>query len=55
MGATSSRLLLDWSVEEYTTEQTKHIDYYDGKRFFKVPRELYPQYTRGWLWGYYDN
>lgn len=31
----------------------KNYDYYMGKRVVKISRSLYPNYTRGYLWGYY--
>ena len=31
----------------------KNYDYYAGKRICKISRSLYPNYTRGYLWGYY--
>ncbi len=31
----------------------KNFDYYNGKRFTKVSRSLYPYYNRGLIYGYY--
>lgn len=28
--------------------------YYNGERFFRVSRRHYPQFKRGYLWGYYE-
>ena len=34
----------------------KNIEYYSGERFFKVSRSLYTNnYTKGYIYGYYDN
>ena len=56
--------LHDWShernvsvehrISEWTNLGTKNLSYYDGERFFKVSRSLYPSYTKGWIYGYYD-
>lgn len=51
MGATSSR----FHVEDFTENANKNIGYYDGTRFFTVPREHYSNHTRGWLYGWYVN
>ena len=32
----------------------KNFEYYNGTRFFKISRKHYTQYTRGYLWGYYE-
>lgn len=29
----------------------KNLDYYNNKRFFKISRQWYPQYSQGVLWG----
>jgi hypothetical protein len=39
-------------IDEWEDIPPKNNEYYDGTRFFKVPRHLYPSYTRGWLYGY---
>ena len=53
MGATESRsMLLDYASND-TNTKPKNADYYNGKRFFKTSRAMYPQYTHGWLFGYY--
>tara|TARA_Y100001963_G_scaffold103375_1_gene142276 strand:+ start:1104 stop:1355 length:252 start_codon:yes stop_codon:yes gene_type:complete len=33
----------------------KNFDYYSGERFCKISRSLYPQYTRGYIYGYYED
>ena len=33
----------------------KNFDYYTGERFFKISRRFYPQYTRGYIYGYYED
>jgi len=33
----------------------KNEEYYKGKRFCKISRKFYPQFTPGWLWGRYEN
>ncbi len=50
MGASSSRFL----VEEFSENANKNIEYYDGTRFFKTPNSLYPNFTRGWFYGWYE-
>ncbi len=63
MGAYHSKLLLEdfapvrneskeHKITEWDTNPPKNLNYYNGQRFFKVSRDLYPQYTRGWLFGY---
>ena len=64
MGNTSCKYeVLDYSVNRnYSKEHhiseweeipVKNSEYYDGTRFFKVSRSLYPSYTKGWIYGYY--
>jgi hypothetical protein len=65
MGATESHEVLDWSVNrnhsvehrinEWEDSGVKNADYYLGKRFCKIPRHLYPQYQRGYIYGYYED
>ncbi len=43
------------NINEWHTIPPKNSKYYDGTRFFKVPRHLYPQYTRGFMYGYYES
>ncbi len=64
MGQVGSRPfeVIDWSPErnfsqehnisEWHELEPKNAGYYDGTRFFVVSRELYPSYTRGWIYGY---
>jgi len=63
MGISISKYeVLDWSVNrnfskehnisEWYDVEPKNSEYYDGTRFFKVSRSLYPSYTRGWIYGY---
>ena len=42
-------------ISGWDTYPSKNIDYYKGERYFKVSRSLYPQYTRGYLYGYYED
>jgi len=37
----------------WDTYNAKNWEYYSGKRFFKVSRKNYRDYTRGYIWGYY--
>lgn len=39
-------------ITEWDTNPPKNLNYYNGQRFFKVSRDLYPQYKRGWIFGY---
>ena len=66
MGNTKSKYeVIDWSVNrnyskehhisEWEDLEPKNSEYYDGTRFFKVSRNLYPSYTRGWIYGYTEN
>ena len=57
--------VIDWAVNRnYSKEHNisewedlpiKNSEYYDGSRFFKISRNLYPSYTRGWLYGYTED
>jgi len=58
--------VIDWNPERNVSKEhrisaweelePKNSEYYDGTRFFRVSRNLYPSYTRGWIYGYnYDN
>jgi len=51
MGSASSHYQL---MQEFTEHADKNIDYYDGTRFFKVSNSLYPNFTRGWFYGWYE-
>ena len=66
MGSTeSSMTVVDYSpnsnfsekhnISAWTKFKPKNDDYYKGNRFCKISRSLYPQYTRGYLWGYYED
>jgi hypothetical protein len=65
MGATESHEVLDWSVNrnrsvehsinEWDETGVKNADYYLNKRFCKIPRHLYPQFQKGYLFGYYED
>ncbi len=66
MGASQSHNeVLDWSVNrnrsaehsinEWEDSGVKNADYYLGKRFCRIPRNLYPQYQRGYIYGYYED
>ena len=35
--------------------ELKNKEYYEGKRFFKVSRRHYREYTRGFIYGYYHD
>jgi len=37
-------------ITEWDTNPPKNLNYYNGQRFFKVSRDLYPQYKKGWLY-----
>ncbi len=47
----------EWQILRWHTILTppKNSKYYDGTRFFKVPRHMYPQYTKGYIYGYYES
>lgn len=64
MGQYNSTLDLDFYVHQWNTQEApnawkstppKNEDYYKGKRFFKISRKFYPQFTKGYLWGRYEN
>jgi len=64
MGQYNSTLDLDFYVHQWNTQEApnawkstppKNEDYYKGKRFFKISRGFYPQFTKGWLYGRYEN
>ena len=66
MGASQSRfevldcaenrnLSIEHKISEWTVFPPKNSEYYDGTRFFKVPRHLYPQYTKGIFYGYNES
>ena len=39
----------------WSSYNAKNYDYYNGKRFFKVSRKYYSDYSRGIIFGYYYN
>lgn len=49
MGINYSNLL------EPPMDELKNKAYYEGKRFFKVSRRHYREYTRGYIFGYYHD
>lgn len=64
MGQYNSTLDLDFYVHQWNFQEApnawkqyppKNEDYYKGKRFIKISRGFYPQFTKGWLWGRYEN
>lgn len=67
MGTTPSKAfeVIDWSpnrnfskehrINEWYDQEPKNAEYYSGERFFKVSRNLYPDYTKGWLYGYNED
>ena len=64
MGQYNSTLDLDFYVHQWNSQEApnawkqyppKNEEYYKGKRFFKISRGLYPQFTKGWLYGRYEN
>ena len=63
MGAYNSKLLVDfqpnsnssfeYNLHKWEKTKPKNLEYYTGKRFFKISRSLYPQqFERGYLYGY---
>ena len=65
MGETQSRILeptfhqLDYNgklkISAWDTYKAKNAEYYTGERYFQVSRSLYPQYTRGYIFGYWED
>ena len=43
------------TLTEWDDVGEKNFRYYTGERFFRISRRHYPQYTRGYLWGYYED
>lgn len=44
------------SITEWDNMMKDNYKYYNGERFFKISRRFYKyRYTRGWIYGYYDN
>jgi len=52
--AINRNLSIEHDVKEWDVHEPKNVDYYDGKRFFKVSRSCYPNYVKGYLYGYYS-
>jgi dipeptidase len=43
----------EYNIHTWMNTKPKNWDYYNGTRFFKISRSLYPdQYERGVLYGY---
>jgi len=65
MFSTSDPKLIEYSLNrnlssihtltEWDNVGEKNFRYYTGQRFFRVSRRHYPQYTRGWIYGYYED
>ena len=64
MGQYNSTLDLDFYVHQWNSQEApnawkqyppKNEEYYNGKRFIKISRGYYPQFTKGYLWGRYEN
>ena len=64
MSRDDSRILEDCSYYQFPCNNdlklspwfgynAKNFDYYNGNRFFKISRKHYPEYTRGYLYGYW--
>ena len=43
------------TLTEWDDVGEKNFTYYTGKRFFRISRRHYPQYKRGWIYGYYED
>ncbi len=63
MGGVESRFMMeDFSpvrnkseehkITEWDTFKCKNWQYYNGERFTTISRNMYPQYTKGWFYGY---
>ena len=53
--STNRQFSEEHNINEWQEIPPKNSNYYDGTRFFKVPRHLYPQYTKGYMYGYYES
>jgi len=42
-------------ITEWDAVKPKNYEYYSGERFVRIPRHLYPQYTKGYLYGYNED
>ena len=47
--------LFTYTIEEIENQNLKNKDYYTGDRYFKISRKYYPDYTRGYFYGYYQD
>ena len=47
--------LFSYTPEEIENQDLKNKEYYTGERYFKVSRKHYPQYTRGYIYSYYED
>lgn len=47
--------LFSYTPEEIENQDLKNKDYYTGDRYFKVSRKHYPQFTKGYLYSYYED
>lgn len=54
MGINYSNLLYE-EQPRHLSYEGKNKAYYEGKRFFKVSRRFYREYTRGFIYGYYHD
>ena len=44
-----------YRISEWEVHKPKNLDYYQGRRFTQILKELYPNmYKRGWLYGWYE-
>jgi len=55
MGINYSIFFYEKPNESLTENEGKNKEYYEGKRFFKISRKHYREYTRGFLFGYYHD
>jgi len=52
----SKNYIMEDDEETSNRRYPKNIEYYSGQRYFKISRKLYTNdYTRGYIYGYYDN
>lgn len=40
-------------LSAWSGHNSKNFDYYNGNRFCKISRRHYPEYTRGYIYGYW--
>jgi len=66
MGTPSSKPVLEgWhqnrnqskelGITEWDAMKPKNFEYYANQRFCRIPRHLYPQYQKGYIYGYYED